>query len=402
MTRLRRPNERFQSFSANFLALLMAVALLVAFYGRLWITPTLFQSGLFLLGAMWTIAFVIRPFELRFSQVLIPLAATVGWGLLQLAAGYSSSRSDTRVALLVWAGNLLAFFLAMQVCASSRIRRRFLDTLVYFAFVLSVVSVVQYFSSDGKIFWFYPSYEPAVLGPFLNRDHYAAFIEMVLPMALVPALLGDSRSLRFAVMSAAMYASVIAGASRAGALLATAEIVIVPVALWARGRIQRGRMGFAAVNIWLLALAFVGVVGWAVLWSRFQDPDPMKGRREMLADTISMVRAKPYTGFGLGTFPTAYPAYGSVDFGTVVNHAHNDWAEWAADGGIPFSLLILWIAAWSLPKAFKSVWGVGLLAVFVHCAVDFPLQGRAMQFWIFVLLGVLRADTRTREEPSLL
>jgi len=133
----------------------------------------------------------------------------------------------------------------------------------------------------------------------------------------------------------------------------------------------------------------VAVVGWAVLWSRFQDPDPLKGRGEMLADTISMVRAKPYLGFGLGTFRTAYPAYGSVDFGAVVNHAHNDWAEWAADGGIPFSLLLLSIAMWSLPKAYKTIWGVGLVAVFVHGFVDFNLQKPVLDLWLFVLLGAL-------------
>jgi O-antigen ligase len=371
----------------------MALAVLVMFILRLWINPTLFQAGLFLLGAAWAFALVIRPFELRFSPVLIPLSATVVWGLFQLYGGHTRSRWDTWVAVLAWLGNLLAFFLAMQVCASSRVRRRFLDTLLYFAFVLSVVSVVQYFSSDGKIFWFYDTYDSAVLGPFLNRDQYAAFIELVLPLALVQAFRGGPPSLRFSVIAAAMYASVIAGASRAGALLTTAEIIVVPAIFWAKGKFGREKLGSAAIHVGLLAFVFVAVVGWAVLWSRFQDPDPLKGRREMLADTISMVRAKPYFGFGLGTFQTAYPAYASIDFGAIVNHAHNDWAEWAADGGIPFSLLLLWIAGWSLPKAFKTIWGVGLIAVFAHSYVDFPLQKPVLELWTFVLLGALAAET---------
>jgi hypothetical protein len=28
--------------------------------------------------------------------------------------------------------------------------------------------------------------------------------------------------------------------------------------------------------------------------------------------------------------------YARFDVGKTVNHAHNDWAEWAVDGGIPF------------------------------------------------------------------
>jgi O-antigen ligase len=239
-----------------------------------------------------------------------------------------------------------------------------------------------------------------VLGPFVNRDQYAAFIEMVLPLAILHTLSGGPQSLRFAVISAAMYASVIAGASRAGALLTTSEIIAIPVVLLVRGHFGRDKLRLATANVWLLAFVFVAVVGWAVLWSRFDDPDPLKGRREMLADTISMVRARPYLGFGLGTFRTAYPAYGSVDFGSVVNHAHNDWAEWAADGGIPFSLLLVSIAIWSLPKAFKTVWGVGIVAVFVHSAVDYPLQKPVLDLWLFVLLGVLAAETRKRSPTA--
>lgn len=401
MTRLVPPNERFQSLSAHFLALTMALAILVMFFDGRWINPSLFQAGLLLLGAAWTIALVIRPFKLRFSIVLIPLSATVAWGLFQLAARHTQGRWDTWMAVLIWLGNLLACFLAMQVCASSGIRRRFLNMLVYFAFVLSVVSVVQYFSWDGKIFWIFPTYDTAVLGPFVSRDQYAAFVEMLLPLAIVQTLPGGPQSLRFAVISAALYASVIAGASRAGALLTTAEIIVIPLVFWTRGHFGRDKLRSATINVWLLAFVFAAVVGWAVLWSRFDDPDPLKGRREMLSDTISMVRARPYFGFGLGTFRTAYPAYGSVDFGAVVNHAHNDWAEWAADGGIPFSLLLVSIAIWSLPKAFKTVWGVGLIAVFVHSMVDYPLQKPVLDLWMFTLLGTLAAETgRSSQAPE--
>ena len=145
--------------------------------------------------------------------------------------------------------------------------------------------------------------------------------------------------------------------------------------------------------MWLLAIVFVAVAGWAVLWNRFQDPDPLQGRREMLAGAVAMIHARPWTGFGLGTFRTAYPAYAPVDFGAVVNHAHNDWAEWAADGGIPFALLLLSLAIWSIPAGFRTVWGIGLIAVFIHCTVDYPLQKPVLELWLFTLLGAQAAET---------
>jgi O-antigen ligase len=400
--------DRLQVWSSHVLALVMAVAVLAMFVPRPWINPTLFQAGLFLLGGVWAAAMVVRPFAVRFSLPMIPLACAVAWGVLQLAAHWTGGRASTGAAVLVWLGNLVAFFLAMQACGTERVRRLFLDSLLWFAFVLSVVSVVQYFSWDGRIFWLFPTSDSAALGPFVNRDQYAAFIEMTLPLALVQALGGGPRAMGMAVVSAAMYASVIAGASRAGALLVTAEIVVVPLLLWASGRAGRnsGRTArnggrTAAIHVWLLALVFVAVVGWAVLWSRFQDPDPLSGRREMLASTVAMVRARPWTGFGLGTFRTVYPAYASLDFGAVVQHAHNDWAEWAADGGIPFSLLLAWIALWSIRKALRTVWGIGLVAVFVHGVVDFPLQKPVLELWLFGLLGVLAAEPEATARADL-
>jgi len=391
MTSRPAVNRRWQSCSAYFLAFTIWIAVLVMFLSGRWITPNLFQAGLFLLATLWGVAILWRPFALEWSFVLIPLAGTVAWGLMQLLTGRTVGRWETWMAVLTWMGNLAAFFLAMQVCAAERVRRRFLDLLLYFAFVLSVVSVVQYFSSNGKIFWFYPTYDPAVLGPFVSRDRYAAFMEMLLPPAIVHMLAGQ-RPLRFAVMGAAMYASVIAGASRAGTLLMTAELIVVPGLAWMRSYFSRGKMRMTTTGIWLLVFIFTAVVGWTVLWNRLQDPDPLKGRREILAASLTMVRAKPYFGFGLGNYQNAYPKFATVDFGRIVNHAHNDWMEWAADGGIPFSLLVLCIAAWSVPKAVKSLWGIGVLTVFVHSMVDFPLQDPVLEVWLFVLLGVLAAE----------
>ena len=398
MTSLPAANRRWQSFSAYFLAFTIWIAVLVMFWPARWITPNLFQAGLFLLATLWGVAILWRPFAVEWSFALVPLAGTVAWGLMQLATGRTVGRWETWMAVLTWLGNLAAFFLAMQMCASERVRRRFLDLLLYFGFVLSVVSVVQYFSSNGKIFWFYPTYDPALLGPFVNRDRYAAFMEMLLPLALVQMLGGGQRPLRFAVMGAAMYASVIAGASRAGALLMTAELIVVPGLAWTRNYFPRGKMRMTTTGIWLLGFIFTAVVGWTVLWNRFQDPDPLKGRKEMLAASLTMVRAKPYSGFGLGNYQNAYPKYSTVDFGSMVNHAHNDWVEWAAEGGIPFSLLVLCIAAWSVPKAVKSLWGIGVLMVFVHSVVDFPLQDPVLELWLFVLLGVLAAENSAQRK----
>jgi hypothetical protein len=382
----------------NLLAIILSAAILVMFVDRPWIDPTLPLSALFLLACGSAVAPSSGLRTLRLSFPMIPLACAVAWGV--------AGPSNTRLAVLTWAGNLVIFCLAMQV------GRPLLKPLLAFASVLCVASVLQYFSGVSKIFWLFPADGPA-WGPFLNRDQYAAFIEMVLPLALVGAFGGGRRALRFAVISAAMYASVIACASRAGAILTTAEIAI---AWWRCGaanpgcrrllagvigprlpsRATGGRLKGGRSHDWLphilLGAVFVFVAGGASLWHRFQDPDPFGGRPAILGSTLAMVRAHPWTGFGLGAFRTVYPAYASIDFGAVVQHAHNDWAEWAADGGIPFSLMLLSIAIWSARKAWRAPWAIGAIAVFVHAMVDFPLQKPALELWLFALLGVLAPE----------
>ena len=77
------------------------------------------------------------------------------------------------------------------------------------------------------------------------------------------------------------------------------------------------------------------------------------------------------------------------------------WAEWAAEGGIPFGLLLLSIAIWSIPKALRTVWGIGLLAVFAHSMVDYPLHVPVLELWLFTLLGALAVETGNRNVPAL-
>src|SRR5205085_11007809 len=105
------------------------------------------------------------------------------------------------------------------------------------------------------------------------------------------------------------------------------------------------------------------VVGGYALWKRFQDSDPLRHRREITSSTLQMIRQRPWTGFGLGTYATVYPEFASFDAGLTVDHAHNDWAEWTAEGGVPMLLVMLSIAAASFRPALRSGWGLGIHVV---------------------------------------
>jgi O-antigen ligase len=130
-------------------------------------------------------------------------------------------------------------------------------------------------------------------------------------------------------------------------------------------------------------------VGWDRVWQRFQLNDPYVVRREFIVAAVDMAEQRPLTGFGLGTFPEVYQQYAIKDFPFYANHAHNDWAEFAADGGVPFLLLVLIPFAVAVPAAVRNPWALGLVSIILHACVDFPFPRPAVSGWLFALLGLL-------------
>jgi O-antigen ligase len=350
-----------------------------------------YQAGVFGVGLFWAAGMAVQPFPLQWRYALIVLAGPAVCGLIQLSTGHTAYRQETWNSVLNWSTNWLLFCLALQFAGNAERGRRFLNAVMYFGFALSVISTLQMFTSEGKIFWIFPSgYQDFVLGPFVNRNQYAAFIEMVLPLALYRAIRekDPQRAFLYWLMASVMVASVVAGASRAGLALVVAEIAVIAALAWLRG-FDRRTIGRGVAQFAVLAIVFMAVVGWDVVWQRFRVANPFATRRELVASSIQMAREKPWTGFGLGTWPTVYPAYALYDDGTFVNEAHNDWLQWAVEGGLPLVATLLAFTALIVGPAFRSIWGLGLIAVLVHCLVDYPMQRPQLAGLLFALCGVL-------------
>ena len=278
--------------------------------------------------------------------------------------------------------------------------------MLWFAFLTAVLATIQTFTSGGKVFWLFPTeYTDYVMGPILNRNHYAAFIEAVLPIALYRAVRRERDSLLYSGMAAAMYASVIASASRAGTVLATLEVVLVPLLLWMQGRTGGRDVSAALLRLGALSAALIAVVGWDTVWARFWMDDPMVVRRELALSTLQMAKAHPWLGTGLGTWPTVYPQFAIIDVGLEANQAHNDWLQWTAEGGVPFSVMLASLFVWAFRPAVRSVWGVGAIAVFMHALVDYPFSRPALGSWPILILALMTftaAKSHNSESPSRL
>jgi O-antigen ligase len=348
---------------------LALAALLVFSVATLWEASRWALSGLeagaFLLtfAVAWQARFAVA------RVVLLP-AFLCAWAYIQLAAHWTAVPAATIDACLYWLAAACFVYLGAQVDPE-----RMLRYTLGIGLVICIAGTIQLFTSPGNVFWLFPSgFDRRVIGPFVSPNNYAAFVELLVPIALT------RRGALGLLAAAVLAATVAASGSRAGAILVAVEIAAI-LALQRRGR------DFALVGV--LAAACVAVVGYQFLWDRFLQSDPFAVRREFLESTVAMFRARPLHGFGLGTWPWAYPQFALIDTGEFANHSHNEWAQWAAEGGVLALAAMLALLAYVARRAARSLWAIGLLAVLLHSAVDYPFLRLGLAAWFFILLGVL-------------
>jgi O-antigen ligase len=320
------------------------------------------------------------------------------FGAAQLLAGASVAPWETREMTVHWAALAGVFCIARTFARSPDIRWMFLSIFLMFGAALAVLTLLTLNSSANRVAWFIACEPPGVAGTFTSPNNYAQFVELALPLAAWFAIRDARRVWGYAIGAGVLYASVIATASRAGAFLCTAEVVsFLPLAWKVRAQSPRTRAGSAA--LWLIpatALAFTLVAGWDNLSRRFLEADPYGGRREYVQVALNMVRQRPLTGFGLGGYSVASNAFAVKDFPFYPdhahpNHVHNDWLEFAVDGGIFFSAAVLAVFVAGARKMLRHPWSWGLAAVALHALVDYPFPRPAVSGWMFALLGLLYA-----------
>jgi hypothetical protein len=242
--------------------------------------------------------------------------------------------------------------------------------------VLGLASVIQHMlqplgpwgvaSVEAIEFW----------GPFRNRNHLAMLAELIVPFALLQSR-RSSRSLIWLLGAAVLTSGVVASGARFGSILLLAEWILVC------GLTLRNRKAILMVPVALSAFLMVTNLGPFLERMRALDAGPRVG---LIQAGAHAVRQSPYVGMGFGSFETAYSQYATRDFGKRADHAHNDWLEWAVEGGLwmplvplaGFASLLLW------NRGLAGIIGLG--ALLAHSLVDYPFHRPAIAF---LFLGTL-------------
>lgn len=281
-------------------------------------------------------------------------------------------------------------------------------TLTAVAALASSYALYQFFHKSNHVWNLTAPYPGRASGTYINPDHFAGFLELVLPLPLAFLLAGRVGVVTRVVLAYAVL-TILAGLSvtlsRGGYLAAGAGVVMLLGFLLCH-RNHRLR----ALLVLVLLLAAGGLftenylsksIGFMRRVAKPDDTGPAvvdaASRLQIYGAAAQMWRDNFWWGVGPGHFDYRFREYRPEGFQSRPEHAHNDYLELLADWGLAGALIVLGgmgIFVFGLAKAWRHVrreendFGSGmssryafflgavsgLFALSLHSLVDFNLR----------------------------
>jgi len=390
----RLTGYRIRLYAAAYLFAVMAFAVL-AFGGIERSARTAIEVAVFALAAAWTARRLVAPFPVAGSWFAVPIAAMALISLAQFISGHTASRYITSGYFVQWCAYTLFFLLCVNVFQDRSIARSFQSGLVWFGFAVALFGLVQFYLFPETLYGVIDAPRGAVFGPFADRNHFAVFMELVIPAALLAALRGEEKRTIYFVVCGLLVAAVVVCASRMGAIVVAAEcgVVLVAAAIQLRGswKTASRRAMLPIGGLALVAIAFTVAAGPRKLLERFETVEGDVNRFQVARAAWQQALERPLTGFGAGTFSIVYPSFAEFDDGHAWNYAHNDTAQMALELGLAGAIVPFLLAGLILfRKRRKEIWlgaALPLLAGWAHSWTEFPAQMPGLVLVALVLLA---------------
>ncbi len=376
----------------------------------------------------------VKKGELRIvhSSLYLPLFLFIVLVALQALnlrpIAYSLYLHPTRIGLLKLLCYSATFFLIVNTW-SYETRRRFVTGLLFIAFFMCIYGLIQYGSGGYRIFGYLRTTQAKWLsGTFVNPNHFAAYLEMAIPLGIALLLsrgarrgkhfiLGIkeilargeiealSRQLLLGFVIIILILSLILTAARGGITSFLVAISFMPVLLL---RSRTGKRAFLALSIILLLGFFYAMwIGLEPVFAKFSRVESelytIHGRLPLWRSTLELSKDHLWTGTGLGTYVHAFRQYKPIGLflGGLIEHAHNDYLELLSETGIIGLFLFIWLIL-SFMKSLKMesptsiACLVSVIAILLHSLTDFSLQIPANALLFSVLLGMGAIGGRQR------
>ena len=387
-----------------------------------------------------------KQVSLQFYPMMLPLALFLLYSVIQSIAfvkddgtirSLSMDAEATRNTVPVLFFLFIAFVLVGNFFNTPNRIHNLATFLTFYGLALAVFALVQYFTWDGKFYWIRPTPGTA-FGPFVNRNHFAGYMEMLIPL---PVALIITRAIRkelwmlYGFAAVLMSISVVVSLSRGGMISIAAGLFFMAI-LKSRLRgnaIKQTKETKLSMRVFLkrtaAALAITALLIAGIIWldaeqvlHRAADTldqaaasqDNPLSRSGIWRDTGTLIRAHALFGAGIGAYEKVFPIYSSNtnDF-IVVTHAHNDYLQVLADAGLIGGALLLWF----LILLFRAMWhslesrepvlagialgcSAGVFSMLVHSFFDFNLQIPSNALLFLMLSAVLAHIAASVRDPE--
>jgi O-antigen ligase len=403
------------------ICVLAAFAVLAFGTVEIW-SISILEAGAAVLFLWWAVLVLRhREIEIRWNAIFWPLLAFLGIAAGQLAFGGTVYPFLTRVALLKISACALLFFLSVQSFRTRSDLRSLAWFLMGFGFCVAVLGVAQDYTSHDVIYWFRHLTEGGnPFGPYVDCDHFAGFMELIVPMGMSLIALRGVRQEQLAfvgILTLIPIVALVLTASRGGIVSLVFEVGLL--AMLMRKRKTRFQ-GAAMAAILLAALAALGWLGTGKVLKRIRTShvgDLSADRRvTMLRGAWHIFLDHPVTGTGLGTLVAAYPKYETFYDGKIVDHVHDDYAEALAETGVAGGLCGLIFLGMlfresgrrlaeeqsAFSQAVHTGGTVACAGLLVHSLVDFNLHIPANGVIFLVQAAVVLSPVFHRRRHALI
>ena len=435
-----------------FLIVCLAIILSALVYGTVhyWALALFFLGGttiviLWLIDGWMLGSFRISRNVLQLSVVgmlllgafqLLPLRKPedIGTHTIPLVGSLSLDPYSTRF-ILAQTFALLIYFAAVLVFTDTPKRLRLLvRTIAVFGFFLAIFGLTQSFTSPDKLYWIRDMPQSQAFGPFINRHHFAGYMELALALPLGLVFTGAiEKEKRFIYLFAAglMAVALVMTNSRGGIISLLSELLFLVATMGLR-RKRHGkgshhkhqpRIKSAAIKAGLALSLVVALFGGVVLLGgedaltrmvgSVNTDDPTTGRAHFWGVTVDIIKTHPWIGTGLGAFGVVYTGYDSRNGAYRLEQAHNDYLQVLSDGGIIGAVIALFFVVNLFRMGFTRrdsrddfrrgvATGAmaGCFAVLVHSFFDFTLHTPANALLFLVLAALATINGRVEDVQS--
>jgi O-antigen ligase len=352
--------------------------------------------------------------EVNISENVVyrPMAAFFVLVTLQWVIGTTAYRLVTYTHLLLYAAYGMLVFVVTQTLRRSSQFEMLAKLFSAYGLVVASFAILQGLAPNGKLYWVFTLEQGGLIyGPYVNHNHYAGLMEMLMPFPLVLAtshFTDGNRKIVVAGIAALMAGSIFLSGSRGGMAAFVAQMVVLGVLL-ARKRDGSWKQPLMLGGFLAVVIIFLIWMGGNELTQRLasihsEAREELSGgvRLSIDRDCLHMLLKRPLLGWGLGAFPIAYPQFRSFYTTFFVNQAHNDYLQLLVETGLAGFAIVVWFLVLVFRQASSKIknWTetasgaltvaalLGCVGILVHSFLDFNLQVPANAALFYVLCAI--------------